>query len=558
MRKPIAILCLVLSYALVAAQHIPPQDLLFQPYAVRAKKLLDFYHIRVLDKDSSAIFSEINQIRKTAHQNKDEDLLLETGLMYAHYYYYRDDIYPFEQIVRILDSLSELGRQYKKIWLEAMAENMLALVSFRQGAYEKGFNHHRNVYTLIKDISPLVFPHKQNCLLQISSEHYRFRDYPESIFYMKEALEATPPWIMDPRVSLNAMNTIGLAYQHMGKLDSADLFFQQTIQEAQLKGNTTWECIATGNLGQSAFLRKDYNNAIPLLEKDLHHAVSIQDWGLAAGALLTLCQISWEKEEQSNAWQQLQTAKEYVYRSKQYHRYAKLYPLLARAYSYKGISPMAVTYFDSALFVQDSLERYFNTMQLVRAHQKLSIEQYKSEMKQIESQRQINLLERNILMGAICLLMIISIIVYKRQQQKAHLSKKELIDASRQLQIFSRNITEKNRLIETLQEQRAHTNDAVIEQLQKSTILTDDEWDYFRDLFEKAHPGYLNRLKQRFPGLTPAETRFLVLTRLGLSNKEMAAMLGVGTDAIRQIRSRARKKIDLSDDINLEALANAI
>lgn len=558
MKKPIPILCLLLSCTWAVAQSIQPQDLLFKPYAVRVQKLMNFYHDRLIQNDSAGIFSEIAQIRKVALQNKDEDLLLETDLMHAHYFYYRDEVYPFERITRILDSLCEKGRKHKKIWLEAMAENLLALVSFRQGYYEKGFIHHHRVYELLKDVSPAIFPHKQNCLLQMSNEHYRFKDYPEAIFFMKEALQAEPPWVMDPRVPLDAMNTIGLAYQQMGKLDSADMYFRQTMQIAQQQGNTTWECIASGNLGQSAFLRKEYDKAIPLLEKDRHQAVIIQDWGLAAGALLTLSEISLEKHELANAWQQLETAREYVYRSRQYHRYGKLYPLLARAYSYKGMGAMAVTYFDSALFVKDSLERYFNTMQLVRANQKLRIEQYKGEMEQIRIKQRNNLLERNILMGAVALLMIVSLAVYRRQQNKARRVDKELKDASRQLLAFSRNIAEKNMLIEALQEQKEHSTVSLVEQLQKSTILTESEWDYFRELFEKAQPGYLNRLKQRFPGLTPAETRFLVLTRLGLSGREMAAMLGVGTDAIRQIRSRVRKKLDIGEEMNLETLVNTL
>ena len=92
----------------------------------------------------------------------------------------------------------------------------------------------------------------------------------------------------------------------------------------------------------------------------------------------------------------------------------------------------------------------------------------------------------------------------------------------------------------------------------KSTILTDDEWEYFRQLFEKVHAGYLQRLKEKFPGLTPAETRFMALSKLNLSSKEMAGTLGVGTDAIRQYRSRLRKKLNLTEEDNLQELINAV
>ena len=79
-------------------------------------------------------------------------------------------------------------------------------------------------------------------------------------------------------------------------------------------------------------------------------------------------------------------------------------------------------------------------------------------------------------------------------------------------------------------------------------MLTDDDWKNFVRLFDTVHEGFLNRLKEKLPGLSPAETRFVALSKLRLNNKEMAAMLGVSTDAIRQTRSRLKRKLNLIDE----------
>jgi DNA-directed RNA polymerase specialized sigma24 family protein len=109
-----------------------------------------------------------------------------------------------------------------------------------------------------------------------------------------------------------------------------------------------------------------------------------------------------------------------------------------------------------------------------------------------------------------------------------------------------------------LEQQHGNETNETLQQLRHSTILTDSDWEYFRDLFEKAHPGFLQRLKEKIPGLTPAETRFIVLSKLELSGKEMAAMLGIGTDAIRQLRSRVKKKLNLQEESSLDDIVNHI
>ena len=50
----------------------------------------------------------------------------------------------------------------------------------------------------------------------------------------------------------------------------------------------------------------------------------------------------------------------------------------------------------------------------------------------------------------------------------------------------------------------------------------------------------------------------LSLTRLKLSTKEMASMLGVSADTIKKTRQRLRKKIDLAEDQSLEDIVGYI
>jgi DNA-binding CsgD family transcriptional regulator len=133
---------------------------------------------------------------------------------------------------------------------------------------------------------------------------------------------------------------------------------------------------------------------------------------------------------------------------------------------------------------------------------------------------------------------------------------------------FTWHILEKNRLIENyteeigkLKKQNTTITDeqlTSIEALRNTTVLTDKEWATFKTMFEKVHPGYSNRLKLNYPDLTPAETRYLVFTKLNISAKEMAAMLGVSAEAVRNIRFRLKKKLTVEESNDLERMANEV
>jgi DNA-binding CsgD family transcriptional regulator len=215
--------------------------------------------------------------------------------------------------------------------------------------------------------------------------------------------------------------------------------------------------------------------------------------------------------------------------------------------------------------VKDSLARKFNAMQMARAMQRVELEKYATELNLLETEKKLKIWERNILVVVLISLIGLSGYIYRKQRmyvqrKQAELlrAEKELKDASAQLDLFTRNISEKNMLIEAMLRQNQGMQGEAFDQLKQKTILTEEDWQKFQELFEKVHGGYLNRLKEKLPGLSPAETRFMTLSKLGLNNKEMAATLGVGPDAVRQYRSRLRKKLQLPEDGSIEELVNSI
>jgi len=558
---------LLIALGFCCARNVCAQDrqLLNKTFAERAVMLNKFYTRDLPNQDSVTLFTRINGIKKLATDNHDDDLLMEACLLRACYFYYRK--FPHTLVLSMLDSLSREGEKRGKLWLQAMAEHTSASYNFSKlQHYEQGFEHQQRVYDIIKNVDPAEFPYKRDYLSAMGDMHYFFDDFRQAIFYDLQAVRAEPPVSLSTYpVDINILNTIGLCYQQLNMNDSAEYYFRQTISFAQTKKEEPWVGIGSGNLGYSLFLEKKYSAAIPLLQKDIDLAVKGQDWGLASGSLMPLAEISILNGDLTKAGQQIALCRQYVSRSGQYKRFQRLYPIMSKYYALTNQPALAAKYLDSSIFVKDSLNKQFSALQLMRASQHIDLERNRAAIADIESQKTINRLERDTLLGVLVLVTGATILIYREQRKRARLQQEmivktrgELEDASKQLNDFAKNIAEKNEMIQLLELQTDGTDKDAVWKLQQSTILTDEDWAYFKGLFEKVHGGYLRRLKEKLPGLTPAEVRFMALSKLGLNSREMAAMLGVGTEAIRQYRLRLRKKFDLSEEASLEEFAGQI
>jgi DNA-binding CsgD family transcriptional regulator len=255
---------------------------------------------------------------------------------------------------------------------------------------------------------------------------------------------------------------------------------------------------------------------------------------------------------------------------------------------------MAYAYMDSARTVRDSIASQRNTLVLAKTKQRMDAEKYASEVTKSDAQRSVNNTIRNSLMAFILLLSVIAILFINRQklrhrqkQQQLEAEKRlaesarqlaenekfiaesDLLNATVQLKDFTRTMRDKNELIEKFTEEieryqslpcsnELPNQNETLQQLQQSTILTEEQWDDFRNMFEKVHAGYLNRLRDKLPGLSPAEVRFITLSKLKFTNKEMAGVLGISTDAVRMNKHRLKKKLNLTEEDDLEVLVDAV
>ena len=82
-------------------------------------------------------------------------------------------------------------------------------------------------------------------------------------------------------------------------------------------------------------------------------------------------------------------------------------------------------------------------------------------------------------------------------------------------------------------------------------IKFDNDWYRIKAHFEKIHPGFFDRLRKKFPQLTPNDHKLCALLRMNLNTKEISHILKITAPSTEISRIRLRKKLDLPKGINL-------
>jgi tetratricopeptide (TPR) repeat protein len=83
-------------------------------------------------------------------------------------------------------------------------------------------------------------------------------------------------------------------------------------------------------------------------------------------------------------------------------------------------------------------------------------------------------------------------------------------------------------------------------------MLTDGDWQEFRDNFEQEFPYYISRLKSAFPKITSNEIRLFIFIKVGLESSQIASISGISPETVYRNRSRLRQKLNLEPDASLE------
>jgi hypothetical protein len=547
--------------------------------------LLDSVCIRLAKVDAQTFYIEIAKLRTAAANTDDYTRLnLERAILSVK----TDDGYELETAVLN-------GEKIIKQAMKVNAPEIAAVQYMTLGFYYelkkqdlgKAFENYLKAYTLLEKIPEEKLPPRQYALYVISEAYYRYNDFGNAL---KLSLRTDKTFGNKTFVFVFNTDLIGMCYMKTGQYDSARVYFQRISDNAHImESEVAWKGIALGNLGLTYFLQNNFNKATGYLLQAVSLTIKAGVYDNTVGFASDLSAIYRKQNMPGEAKKYLDISLNAAHLAGNNENYFTAYTAAASYYRSIKDPLLYIAYSDSANIFNDKLAAQKDLNIKYKIEMAVQYELVKEREKSLASEKQRQLLIRNAIIAFVVLLMIISLLLYNRAQIKnksrhqqliaqKQLAENELQASTQQLNAFTQSIREKNALIEriSLEIERVNaelnlaknerqgvasqpeTDNHSLQLLQNSVLLTDEDWRNFTHLFEKVHEGFFQRLKQKLPGLSPAETRFAALTKLRLSNKEMASMLGVGTEAIRQIRSRLKKKLHPEAEEGIEELVEKI
>jgi ligand-binding sensor domain-containing protein/DNA-binding CsgD family transcriptional regulator len=143
--------------------------------------------------------------------------------------------------------------------------------------------------------------------------------------------------------------------------------------------------------------------------------------------------------------------------------------------------------------------------------------------------------------------------------------KSEMIHRDKELANQTMDLIRKNKFLAKIKEElekiKMSSNDDLLKEKISSLVSKIDkdidhnkQWEVFETAFDDVHEDFLNRLKVKFPALTPKELRLCAYLRMNISTKEIAPLMSISIRGVEICRYRVRKKLNIDRDTNLTSL----
>ncbi|AXE21998.1 hypothetical protein DR864_29475 (plasmid) [Runella rosea] len=432
-------------------------------------------------------------------------------------------------------------------------------------------------------VAKMISPYKKGLFFSGATRvFYQFDDFASAIQYGKEVEK----YNIDKTEQFLTLDVVGMAYLKRRNYDSALVYFDKALHMFQAefadeKTKQGWYGILTGNKAHVYKAIGQFDTAINYYKIGIEDTYKHKLWDNTCRFAVALADLYLTQNKVAEATKLIAVAKQTTQSQGNESDKYQLHQFLGKYYTRVGNMPLVIAHKDSTQYWASILEKRRGKNVQIQADLKLETERRQNAETTLNENIRQQKVNRVIAIVMVVLLTAVAFVLILRyqllmkvkekelkiQQQEAERkllleqekAKQEQLVAQLKLDEFTNIIIAKNKQIELLLSENddAQTT-AGIQQLQNNTLLTEEQWLSFKALFEQVHTGYLQRLKEKIPGISPAEIRFMALAKLQLNTREMASSLGVSVNAVRNVWFRLRKKIDLPEDATWHDLANQI
>ncbi len=424
-------------------------------------------------------------------------------------------------------------------------------LDYQKYNYKEQFKHYLKAYDLFKNIPLAKFPYRYYSQYAIALAYYRFEEFEKAIALGKEVEALFPKKDFN---SILTVNLIGLSYLELKKYDQAAAAFEWILKNNKYAlSPKAWRGISMCNLAKVYYSEGNNFKAIHYLEQGIPLLKQEAVTSNLATASILMAKIYILQKNSKEAKRYLDIVAELKEKINSQKFSYDINKVLSDYYQLKGNNKLSLHHLQLATIYKDSLNVATNLNKKHKAETIFEKEKNKLVLNQIEN-KMINQRVIGFISCLLLLLLLVSVyIYYDRSKLKLKIEQQELLKKNNlitfELTLAHQRLEEYayNMIVKTQESINANSKEdkeyLVAQLINDATLYTKEDWSEFKNLFEKAYPGYLHRVKEKLPKISPAEIRFIAVHKLNLKTNEMALVLNISQDAVRKLKKRFALKI---------------
>lgn len=480
----------------------------------------------------------------------------------------------FKKEYEWVDFLNFCGKQIKKEDQEhydVICFNIARNLEMN-GFYFQAYIYLNRVKELIKDKRQDEVSYYYEFHERIANVYYFFRRNYLAKMHFEIAL-TNPDISVESKINNN--NSIALVYKRIGRNEISKYYFEKAINIAKDNNKIEWIGILSGNLGEYYLKKGNLALARKLFTIDLETGINYNQRESASYASIALAEIEVKQNKMEEASLRIKQTEELLNSfdadiriKSEYHHVAALY--FEKMKNFK----LAYKHQDQHLNYLNQISNRLNIENFLNFEFQINFHKKQAELDLLALRKKQSEQKYNLILAFIFVIMVGTFIITRqyilRKRKEKKLVEEDLLRTEKRLKQILANLSEKHELVNQLQFEISSFKDqflsidqrkeqeVLLERLNSFKILTDDDWDEFRHLFNKRYPTFFETLLSMADTISKADLRLAALIRLDLSVNEIGKTLGISSDSVKRNHLRLRKKLNLNEQSMLEEVIKKI
>jgi signal transduction histidine kinase/tetratricopeptide (TPR) repeat protein len=301
----------------------------------------------------------------------------------------------------------------------------------------------------------------------VGSLYYDAGQFNQCIPYYRNIINKTS----DRTEKRNAYNTIALCYRNMGVYDSALFYFQPALQHTS-PGDSIYLGLINGNIGDTYFLKKQYQQALPYLLRELNFTSNLPMNKIGLDCMNTLAELYLKIDDVPSAKKYHNIINGYL-NTPQGTPAIKLnfYRLSTELYKKLGDYKTSLDYLNRYHHIKDSLAALRSSEHVAEISAQYDFEQQRKEIQLLNQRARVQEAENKqkslLLTGSLIILLLITALLFvlyinNRQKQESYVLVKQhseyVEQVNEELRVNMEKMEEKNKQIFKLADRLQEAN----------------------------------------------------------------------------------------------------